>query len=1269
MVDWHKSQCFIAFPLYEGPRGIVARRYWSVKILLSFAIIFFMLVSVPTPIDHPETNVAHSSANGSRQFVVGGLDFTNSVSTLSPFRYTSYQEKMTIWPCMSTLVTYDVEGNLIGDIADSWTVSTDGLTWHFKMQPDIYFTDPANPTAKTHQLTWVDIQYTYFQVQNYTNSLQSSLYFGDPWAGTGQGVISRVWGNSAANFVNITLSMPYAPFLSALTGIPIIPKYYWQPHEASGDATRWTAALPVGSGPWYYGHAGLPTSGEVSLLRSPIWFQESNRGWQMRVDTLKYRTELSPDDGWADLKSGAIDLFMDVPSSFYLNNLPGEPSLIGWAQSTGFVYEYNLCQMTNIMRSQLGTPYSYGSNNQLLLDPIVKRALAMAVDKQGFVDTVLSGFGSPADSLVPETNSWHYCPVNQVAFDLAGANALLQSNGYVDMDADGIREATASSPAVLSGLASVGSELRFRFFTLYSSTEWMQGGTLIQDWAAQIGVDLNLTILTVGQMNSAWMKADYDAFLWDWEFTSSSDPSIDVLQVLTTDRIGTWQDLYWSNKTFDSLYNMSVVEMDPAARRVLTNEMQQMAYDNMGCQPVAYKTRLYVSNCLRWALSSYEGCGSKWTLCPDEAFCWLYAQLSPADNLAPAASTAPSFQCQVGTPYEFVGTATDASPLQFRWYWGDGTSTGWQATPMVSHDYSEGGVYTAYLAAREVGTADAYIGYAKTTVYVTDPSNTPPHDLSFTTLPARLEALRQVNFTGYATDDQGDYLSYSWDFGDSSSGAGRNPRHTYATPGNYTVTMFVTDNQPGEGRPVSYAKVLAVGPVNSPPSLTVRPSYLYTWNVETWFTVNASDVDADPLRFTWDWGDGLLSVTSTPYATHVYSKKQGYTMTVYADDQSGVAGHNVSGSASMMYGGGAQVPPVIETFIVSPLIALVGQLITVSATATDYNGGPIRITFQFTGTPNEYAVLNSEPLISGQPFTAMVTHSYAVPGTKSVSVYAVDDAGNNVTTISRSVNILSSTEVIVVAPLPPVTAVAGQILSFEADAYSPSYPELRYTWDFGDGSSLVVGNPVSHSYSIPGEYTYTVHVDDLSGLVGHNVSQSATATIGFMMHLFAGWNLVNIPLSGDLMASTLGLLPGDEIVRWNSSTQSYDKIYIVGVSPPSQDFPLTANSPYWIFSGTTEDLVIYGSEPPVSSRWIQVSPGGGWAFIGLSSWHTPGLRAHDVAAMFDPPTVMMVVRWNAPGRYYQTFIAAIPGLNDFALTIGEGYWVYLSGSSMFTPPS
>jgi PKD domain-containing protein len=63
--------------------------------------------------------------------------------------------------------------------------------------------------------------------------------------------------------------------------------------------------------------------------------------------------------------------------------------------------------------------------------------------------------------------------------------------------------------------------------------------------------------------------------------------------------------------------------------------------------------------------------------------------------------------------------------------------------------------------------------------------------------PASGKAPLDVSFAASGTDPDGDELTYAWEFGDGTSGAGRRARHVYSANGTYTATVTADDGRGG----------------------------------------------------------------------------------------------------------------------------------------------------------------------------------------------------------------------------------------------------------------------------------------------------------------------------------------------------------------------------------------------------------------------------------------------------------------------------------------
>jgi len=1233
---------------------------------MSMFIVFLLAVSAlgaPSlmtngAVDAPVKNVAAADIN--RVFQVGGVEL--AVSTLNPFTYTMADEMMAIWPSYSTLLTYDDDGaTVIGDLATSWSMSPDGLTWHFDIVSNAYFCEPGNPSGTDHQVTADDVIYSYHLVQDYSHNLHYYLPEGTLASMSKLGTFE----------LELVLSQPFAPFMGALIGIPIVPQYWWEDQiDQYGSPKKVKNVIPIGSGFFYYALPGLPETGEIVLKRNPIWFQTENRGWQLHVDEFRFRDMGDANTAWLELCAGTIDCFMGVSPDVYVDELPGTPNVLGFAQSTGFVYTYNMNQMTDEMREDMGGTVASGENSQLLQIQVIKDAMAMCVDKQTFVSQVLRGLGTVADSLIPDISPWHYVYGSEpgetvIPFDPAGARELLWDNGW-KYDAAGREVAADSDQCPLYGYYEGDLvPLEFNFYSLLPDPEWDEGSRLLAQWAELGGVKLNRYLESYNEMNNIWYAADYDTWLWDWMFTPISDPSTDVMSVLTTMEIGSWSDVYWSDPEFDDVYNRSLAAMDPVARGELVDEMQRIAYEDKCCVCVAYRKELYAVSTEKWV--NYGDWNTQWILMPDQCWPYLYMRISPDGieepqrNLAPViTSLQTSFEGEVKEDIVFTGSATDTSVLNYQWHWGDGTSSAWLTGPLTTHQYANDGIYTAYFSAKETTGDDLYISTKRTTVTVTNSTNTAPHSLGISYYPEFPTTGDVVTFTGTAVDDQGDDLYFSWAFGDTYTGLGAETTHQYTTDGVYEVTMYVTDNHIGtEPRPVHIHAGVDVAP-NGPPTISVGDFTGVDRQVAWPFSVTASDPDGDPLRYTWDWGDGDVTVTTSSSTTHTYMSKGIYTLTVYADDLSNLPGHNASDTGLVQVVSPMNKNPVILDFDVTNLNPYTGQLVTFTATAEDGDGDPLRFTFTFgDGTQ---AVFQGESTTPNQDVTFVVDKTYTVGGYMTATVNVWDYTANSTyPALSITVEWNAAPEVI---PMSDKSAVVGDLVSFSALVSDEDDDPLTCTWDFGDGSPLAVGNPVNHAYAEDGQFVFRIWVDDAHG---HNVTTAAIIDVKseFDMALVTGWNLVTVPLVGhSYRASTLGLSPGDVVAGYNPATKTYDKMYYVGISPPTYDFDIEPCLGYWISVTGSKTITLAGYEASgMVYTFVDVPSGGGWAILGVPSLET-GLMASDVAAMYEGD-ITAVAAFNAVTKTYQTYYPAIPP-TDFAVAPGSGMWLMCLTGEWFT---
>ena len=1132
-----------------------------------------------------------SAQKPERVFRMGWAGFAGTVKTLNPFTYTMGQEYALIWPCYSFLLGNNENNEMVGDLATKWTVSPDGLTWHFWITHNASFYNKKTPGTQV-PLTVDDVMFTYWLVQNNSGAVMN-YYFPD-LPGLGRLIESMQKINNYE--MTFTLRASFAPFQSALSSVPIVPKYIWD-----GKLWNWanfdhTYSPCIGSGFMYYGADDLKsisTVGQAELFANPTWFQTLEYGIQSHVYkyTIKDETDAT---AIADYNAGVIDVINSPTAAQFFD--PSFPGANGqkFATSQGFVMYVSINQLSLQDRADygIGGPGSY--NSQVCLDPTVAWAIKMIVNKTSIVENDFLGGGSPADTLMPESSPWvyHYgstpgeTPIPNNG-DPAGARQMLIDAGWhyntAGLDLTGTPALYTTTP-----LCKVGGteELSFRIYCPDNHDFFDGACRRMVITGDQAGI--NVIYGGPSPYNTAyqiWKTGDYELLVWDWWFSPPpTEPSLDVAEIYTSMAIGGDSDCNYHNATYDALYYESLLESDPVARKVMIDELQRMAYLYAGCWPIAYADVLYGIHTVGPPLNAL---GQKWhnwgdwetyyPLCADSGYVWLFARIYPEDNPSPQITVfEPYYETNTTLTVPFNATAQDTDSLLYRWNFGDGTNTSWSTSPEAPHVYTRDGYYNAYFMVKEASpSTDGFMSHAMAKIKVIDTSNNAPTGLSFTIEPSDPDQGTLVYLNGTATDTDTP-LIYSWNFGDGSLGGGQNVIHQFsAGTGLYTVHMYVDDGHLGQvSRPVQTTGGVLVT-ANDPPKITVPayPNVPYGENYN--FVVTASDKNTrDHLKFTWDWGDGTMDVTTTASCYHQYKWVRSFTLVVHADDQTGLPGHNVSGTSTVTVYRGYNHAPVLTLFTVSNTIPTNEQVVTFYANATDADGDAVQ--FNFTFGDGNYSVVTQT--LSNT--TMSVDYVYLTPGEYFPSVTYTDFVASPITaysynygwwmTVSRAnftLNLLAGWNFVSVPRIGEgyTANTLGLATGDEVVGYDPE----TQTYD----KLFVIGWPSGLDFAIEGSTGYWVYSATAKPLHLFGAVATSLQSRAITVPSGGGWAIVSFStLSTTMHASDVpGMYTGGsvtEVVYYDQST-GYS-FYIPGM--PFPDFLLVPGQAYWVWCTATGSL-------------------------------------------------------------------------------------------------
>ncbi|MCM8791482.1 MAG: PKD domain-containing protein [Candidatus Omnitrophica bacterium] len=394
-------------------------------------------------------------------------------------------------------------------------------------------------------------------------------------------------------------------------------------------------------------------------------------------------------------------------------------------------------------------------------------------------------------------------------------------------------------------------------------------------------------------------------------------------------------------------------------------------------------------------------------------------------------------------------SSTTSKTLNYTWDFGDGTTAEGQ---VVKHVFERGGSYRVVLTVDDGSCSNCCRDSACMNVTV----NTPPcaeagNDVCMTCVP--YDQPLTVSFRGSGSSSTG-CLTYMWNFGDGTSGEGRNVKHTYAGPGMYKVTLVVDD---GCNSQCSTASDCLTVNISRQPCADAGCDYNVCAGDEVNF--DASKSQAGPgATYAWDFGDGQTGTGVK--VSHKYAEGGHYTATLTLTD-----GECVSCDTACVF-----VNAGPKAALCGPDKACMGECISFNACgSSDPDSDCLTYSWDFgDGTTLEGA-------------DCEVHHAYDKGGTYTVRV-TVDD-GSGMTPCSKdSASVVVNINSRPTAVIGPCDACCvGKEALFDGSASTdPDGDKLSYSWDFGDGTTAE-GAKVTHVYKEIGQYKVVLKVDDGKG--------------------------------------------------------------------------------------------------------------------------------------------------------------------------------------------
>ena len=299
----------------------------------------------------------------------------------------------------------DGTSQIVNSLAKDYSISDDGLTYTFKLEQGVKYSNGADLTAS-------DVLYTIKRMLTYEKARNGDIY--DMIAGAGalsNGETDELSGFELIDDYNftITLDAPYAAFLACLT-TPGASIFDEETTEAAGDQFGLDPAVTIGTGPFVF--SSWTVNSDMVLSANPDCWSGAPK-----CDGLIIKFVTDESTQRMMFESGELDLLDldNAPSQMeYFLGSDEYSSQIVSGQRVGIYY---LC---------------LNESFEPLDNVLVRQALQRSIDRQAILDALYAGQGQIENGIFPHGLIGYNPDLPEIPYDPDAAKDLLSQAGYAD---------------------------------------------------------------------------------------------------------------------------------------------------------------------------------------------------------------------------------------------------------------------------------------------------------------------------------------------------------------------------------------------------------------------------------------------------------------------------------------------------------------------------------------------------------------------------------------------------------------------------------------------------------------------------------------------------------------------------------------------------------------------------------------------------------------------------------------------------------------------
>jgi peptide/nickel transport system substrate-binding protein len=437
---------------------------------------------------------------------------------------------------LDSLVSMQPDGTVVPWLADSWTISKDGLTYTFKLKKGVKFTDGEPFDAEAVKANFEQT------LDPATQSSTNLVYLLPIYKSTE--VVDKYT-------VQINLKRPYSPFLEVLGQA----FFGMESPKAMARGLEANCLSPVGTGPfivkkWAKGQ-------QIDLVRNPDYnsppADAKNQG-PAYIDSITWRFLPDSSVRYSALESGEADIIFNIPPEHFAA-AKADPSL----------------EVQQFIHAGVGHYLVYDNSEPPFDDPNLRKAFTLAANTPAAVESAYQGaYPSQTGAITSGTPFYTDKYDDLFPYDLEKANQLLDQAGWTEKNSDGIRTKDGKTLSIKFIYSSEPGETAPAELTLYQN---------IQAAVKEAGIDLKL----VPMPQAAYYEAANEPAQFDFLPTYWNSPTPMVMYI--TNSTETYDQPFANmakvkNPKLDKILLDAAATTDRAKQAELYAEAQKIIVEN-----------------------------------------------------------------------------------------------------------------------------------------------------------------------------------------------------------------------------------------------------------------------------------------------------------------------------------------------------------------------------------------------------------------------------------------------------------------------------------------------------------------------------------------------------------------------------------------------------------------------------------------------------------------------------------------------------------------